>query len=471
MKRYWILLLAAALLLTGCNRTEPANETVTPAPTEASVAGPPAPTEEPEPEPAPVREDPIQIDPALYSPHDYRYTLLDTEEVTVTIEFAKRLSGGPCVVLAVENRAAERRTVRFNHLTLNGSVQTDFVSFGFVSAEAGSTIRKDLPVFTEICDLIGFETIRELCVDIAVDREYESVAEPVPCRIAFPDGIHPHYAYDAYMDMRADRQILRADDSVTIALLGCGRFVGSENSFTDNLTGLVWIENSGDKEIPAKASGVLINGIFFDVYSDMVKLASGMSCILDFSVTRDKLETAGVQSIETLGLQILTSEAENSADWGREGGSVYPVMPAQSGVVADPEEGGTVVYEDDLLTITLLRTKIERHTGWNDREYNVASYVVSVENRREEGICVEFADSLVDGEPYRDAVLPGFGFQSMLEVGPQSKGVLKIDLYMTPDAGPMRIPEFSFRIEVYAQGRDAIFYTTEERIVLSDDLH
>ena len=466
MKRALILMLAAVLILTGCGK-EPTQAPDAPA---LSTSDPTA-TAEPQPSgqseapqtPAPSPEDTIPIASWLYSPDEGKHSLYETKDVSISISFTRSSSGDVDILLWGDNRTDREICVWIEDFVLNGTVWTGVSNIMIMQADSEQCTAA-YSSLKQVCELVGYENIREISAVIRFE-DYAPCPDPVVSTVSFPEGIRLCFAYETYMDMRADRQMLWQDEKVSIALLGCGYFLGYWER--NALKGVLWIENRGDEEIPVVLSNVSVCGIVVETNMVQQTLSPNTSCIMEFSVSKDDLDTAGIRSIDSLALQILTSSEENTGGHFATGGSWYPVQLSQSGVGVSADEEGTVVYEDDLLTVRLVRAEIRRYEG--NESYPEVRYTVLTENRRQEGICLKAADPMINGAPYRnyryDWAWVNIANNSL---GPESKGYMVLSVDVSPEAVQNGVPELSFLLQVLSQGQDSIFYTTAERIVLTD---
>ncbi len=450
-----MLLLLAACLLFGCVKQGTES---TPQPSAASIETP-APTEMPTQEiEEPPAEDVIPIDPTLYTYEDCCYTLLEHEDCTIEVFFTRDSYGAAKVLLYARNHTNHRLSVGVDDILLNGIVQ------------AGGNIIFEVPANgaycygflseTELaCALLGYENLESMTVTFEL-RDGNTAARPFTCTAEFSDGVRLHNAYTVFREMRADRQVLRDDEKVTIALLGCGDF------FDGMLTGYVWVQNHGDEEIPTMVSGLSLNGVTVPIYSIAQTLAPGAGCVMRFSTSERNLDTAGVQSIGSLRLQILSSEEENSSARGADGGRWYPAALARSGRLQTAEDG-RLLYDDGLLRLSLQGMEIKYNaTGTPTAVY----YYVKAENLRSEGIRLSLQDVYVGDKPYVNA----WSGTSHLSVennrlGPESMGVMIICPTLSAEDMASGVPELSFRVQVQSQGGDSIFYTIDERIVLTEE--
>lgn len=468
MKRRLLLLLMAALLPIACGKTDPspAPEPTASAEIEATEE-PTAPVETEAPgEPEPAAEDPIPVEPWLYAPEESRYVLAETNDVRLSISFTRSFRDDVDIVLWEENRTALSITARITDITLNGTIRMADDEYLWMSAncDGGSSVKTS---FKEVCELIGYENIHELSANVRFE-DYPGHTAAIPVTISFPEGITPRFSYEAYLDMRADRQVIRQDDDVTIALLGCGRFVNHEDY--NSLKGILWIENHGSKTIPVVVSNVSVAGITVESHAGQRTLKPNESCLIDFYIRQEAIEAAGIRSIDALDLQIMTSEEENTGGHFLTGGSWYPVVLAQSGVSVEPDETGTVVYEDDLLTLRLVHTEL-KECQYSSGSIAEVRYTLLVENRRMEGISLKINEPTVNGKPYLNAYHDSdwnYVDISNNNLGPQSKGYMVALLRLKPEEVSDGTPTFSFLLNVLSQGKDTIFYTTAEPIVLAD---
>ena len=462
MKRWMILLIG--FLLIGCTKDIP--ETPDSAATSAPTTDPQLPTPEPVVE---LPTDPIPIDASLYSPDNCRYMLLETEEVRIELIFSKELSYYHNLVLMhAENRTAQQINVTVSDIILNGNVQTNCETYFDLSAKTAE--KRSLSSSLEVpCAMIGFENLRELSASVRIQYANGSTSDPLPCKAAFPEGILLHYGYRDCCDMRADRQILFADEDITVALLGCGSFY--QDSSFENLTGILWAENRTDRTIPVKVSSISLNGIAISPYSSVRYLDPGNACIISFSVYQSDLDLIGVQSIESMRLQILTSEEENSAVIGAEGGAWHSVALAMSGQSSIVSDDGEIVYDDGLLALGLNRIDIRYDAyGYSGVMYTEIRYIVSVENRRAEGVRLKPTETMVDDELYRDPYTKTtYVSLENNAFGPHSKGFMILTVRLPSDSVSDTIPSLSFLLQVQSQGGDTIFYTINDRIKLTKE--
>lgn len=468
MKRRMILLMLAVFLLTaGCTADSP-NETNTPGTTAEAGFETPGPQEREKREAEANPEDRIPIDASLYSPRDCRFTLLEREDCLVELVVMQSLDLRSSFSLYVHNRTDEQIWITVSDITLNETVQLGG-SFYF-PLEAGKSgdacVSGTFPQLDEICAMIGYENVTELSANVQIrkDPAYVKMSE---CSIAFPEGLHPHFAYEAYLDMRADRQVLRADDRVTIALLGCGHFF--DTSANNRLTGFLWVENRTDETIPVDLSGLSVNGTVVPMLAgDSLRLRPGTSCLIEFYAEKKAFDTAGISSIASMRLQILTSEEENSGGARlTEGGTWYPVALAESGRTEDAAEEGTLLYDDGLLEVRFLRAEL--NDSWIEGYVN-ADYYLLINNRRAEGVRIRIKDAMLGDAPYVDpAWSDDYIFTENDRIGAQSKGVMIVSPRFPKEETENGLPEFSFLLQVRSQGEDTIFYTTAERIRLAEE--
>ena len=464
-KHRMILLLAAALLLIGCGNDPqtPPDASETSAPTSAPAIE--AVNRTDTTVSALDAENRIPVEPWLYAPETGDHMLWETKDVQLSITFSRAPYNEVEILFCGRNQTDRELDVRITDVVLNGKIMTD-VEAHFSIPKNGTECKSAGTPFKTVCKLVGFENIRELSATVSV-KGYPAAAGPMTCSVRFPEGIRLCYLYDTYLDMRADRQLLRADDDVTIALLGCGCFLN--DSCVRKLSGVLWIENRGSEPIPVTVSNVSVGGMVVEQFCTIQTLKPNASCLLEFSVQEETLNASGIRSIDSLSLQIMTSDAENTGGHFRTGGAWYPVLLTYSGVAAEPGEEGTVVYEDDLLRMSFIQTKV-RYYEWKPDIVDV-EYLFLVENRRTEGISVNAKEPTVDGKPYVNArndyndthvrVTNG-------NLGPQSRGYTVFSLTLPAADVKDRVPTFSFLLQVLSQGKDTVFYTAAEPIVLTD---
>lgn len=411
----------------------------------------------------PEPEDPIPVDAQLYSPEDAWIPLLETERCTLELAFAKDCSSGRVwPVYRAENRCEEDLEIDVEDVLLNGNIQVGRGLTLFLSP--GERTRGSYwDELQTACGWIGYENLTELS---AVVREYKGrdLIEETSLSLSFPAGLRPSCSYMSFRGMRADRQVLRDDETVTIALLACGNFYTASNDSC--LTGIVWIENHGEEEIPVALPNVALNGVSFPVYTNKMRdLQPGGRCMAAFELNDWDLDEAGIQAVESLSLQILTSQEDNSGGAYRlSGGDWYPVALAESAAAQQGEEQGLSLYDDGLLQLSFLRAEIK--SDWTEDRVKV-NYTLRVVNRRTEGISLALSDPLVDGEPYW-SVLYETSYVSMSndQFGPQSEGLMVLTLYFPAEDIGDTAPNFSFLLRVLSQGGDSIFYSIPERIQL-----
>lgn len=456
MKRRMLLLLLMLCLLPGCAKqdAEP-----TPSPSAAPTATP-AVEEEPAPEAEePPAEDVIPIDPMLYTFTDCRYPLLEHEDCTIEVVFARDSYGEANVLLYAQNHTANKLSVEVEDILLNGTVQGD--DDVFFDVPANGTYRYRYLTDTVLaCAMMGYDNLESMRAYVEL-RAGDENNGPFGCEAEFPDGVRVHNAYTAFRDMRADRQVLRSDDAVLIALLGCGDF------FDGLLTGYLWIENRGTEEIPTRVSGISLNGVSVPILSIAQTLAPGAGCVMRFTVSERDADTAGVQSIGSLALQILSSEDENTAARSAEGGRWYPVALAQSGQAETAGADGRLLYDDGLLRLTL--QKVERKKSATDSTV-AGYYYVKVENLRSEGVSLRILDPRIGEEPYVNAKYGDSYLEKQnTKFGAESAGVMVLRADFTVTEAENGLPAFSCIFQVQSQGGDSIFYTIAERIVLTEN--
>ena len=468
MKRFGIIFLVLiwllAALLTGCANTNGSNTEAVPTEAPMATEQPQAP-ESPVPEDESTPEDPIPACAEQYAFENYRHPLLDNPDILVEVVFARALSSETVTGFLVQNRTDRPVSVTVSDIVLNGEIQV-FDSPTFYLNAHQSEKRFFLSAMTTACAMVGFKNITELTASVGIREEGSLDTRTVPCSIAFPEGIVLRYAYEAFHDMRADRQVLHEDDTVTVALLGCGAFYASTGP-RDILNGILWIENHGSKEIPVHLSNVSVNGkTVYCIALGSDSLNPGESCLIEFSVYGSELDTAGITSVSSLALQLLTSEEENSGGaWTLEGGTWYPVALSESGMAEETTENGRIVYQDGLLEIGLNRIEFEPRN-----EYTEVRYIVYVANHRTEGISLHVVDPLCDDLPYQSSLA---GFEKIYpknnQFGPESEGFMTLTLYLPKGITEETLPTLSLCLQVRSQGNDSIFYTTAERIILAEE--
>lgn len=480
MKLKWMALLILALVLSACGHdssvTEPVltslqqteqtadsvKETTAESTTEMGKVSETEETDETndsQTTEAKTMEDVIHIDPAEYSWRDGCYTLMDQENCLIEMVFSKSISSdNTFIAYIVQNRTDQDYTVTIEDVLLNKTVQTN--DKYRISVPAASQKMSHAYGLDNTCLWIGYDNIRKLSAKVEIELQDWTVLDSVNCVIDFPEGIPLHFAYGPFRSMRADRQVLRSDESMTLALLGCGKFY-AESEY--QMTGYLWADNTGNMEIPISISNVSVNGMVVESLSDPSRvLQPGSSCIMEFHVSYSDLDIAEIQSIESVQLQILTSAEENSAGIRRLAGGIwYPLALAQSGQASKTDGEQQVIYDDGLLELSFDHVDVE---SWNDEMR--LTYYVMVSNRRAEGIYLKVVDPFVDGKPYKAP--GGWSYVSIRNngFGPESKGMMELKIEI-PKTEEEAVPELSFLLQVCSQGGDSIFYTTSERIILT----
>ena len=455
MKRTALILLLALLLLAGCAQEESAEPPAESAAPAEAVPTPAAAEETP--------PDPIVISAELYTPEGGRYTLRDSDGLLLEVLFTKDPYAGAMILLRAENRSGEDLRLLISDLLLNGNVQTGDELTLDVPA-GGETLRTYLSKTQMSCAIIGYENVRELSLALEISREGgETVRER--CGVSIPEGIRLSYAYTSFRAMRADRQVLREDGQLTAALLACGLFCSDLDY--PMLSGVLWIENRGSEPIPASLSGLSVNGTFLPVYAADRTVEPGSSCLIDFTVSAGDFDRAGIEEIESLSLQLLTSREENSGGVrAAEGGSWYPVALARAGHAETGETEGELLYDDGLLELRFVRAAVSPRAS----AYSAAEYTLLVVNRRTEGISLWPADAMLGGEPYRDAVnASSYIGRDNDRIGPQSRGYMVLTLYLPAEAADEPAPPLSFLLQVRSQGGDSIFYSIADRIQIGEN--
>ena len=463
MKRWTILLLAAALLLSACgSQAAPPAESGESQDLRPAEAESTAPQEAEPAEPEEEPEEIIAIDPQLYSPENCRYTLLDREELRLDLIFTKDMStGGPMILYMAENRCEEELRVDISQVLLNGSVRAGTEDTLTVPAKSVRQMTNPTGLL-QSCTWIGYENLREFSASLCLTRSGEKRGESIPCSVSFPEGIRPCFRYESYREGRADRQVLRADEKVCIALLGCGRFF--QDGSLDRMKGVLWIENRSEEEIPAALSGLEVNGVNLPVSARRREaLPPHSSCLLEFTVGSEDFDLAGIRSVESLRLQILSSAEEDSGGGlSAAGGAWYSVALAVSGTAENSAAEGTLLYDDGLLQLSLVSAEI-KESIWPD--VMNAEYTLYVVNRRTDGISLYFSDPMVDDQPYESAVMKSDYFdKTNVRFGPQSEGYTVLTLDLPAETAGDSAPVFSFRLQLRSQGGDSIFYTLPERV-------
>lgn len=463
MKRWILPLLAAALLLSACGTQPAAPEESSPAPSPAvSSPAPPAPVPEEPAEP----EELIPIDPLLFEPESNCYTLLDNEELRFELLFTRSIAdGGTMILYRAENRCEEELRVEVSDVLLNGSVRVG--NEETITVPAGEKRQSAYhPALDQSCAWIGCENLRSYAASLRLTRGAEKSGEPIPCSAVFPEGIRLSLSYERFREGRADRQVLKADGQVCIALLGCGRLCGDYGS--DCLRGYLWIENRGEEPIPVALSGLAVNGVNLPFSArSREALQPKTSCLLEFRAEAADFDLAEIRSLGSLSLQILSSPEKNSGgSMAAAGGTWYPVALAVSGQAEHSAAQGTVLYDDGLLQLSLVSAEL-RASGRED--VVEAVYTLYAVNRRTDGVSLYFSEPLVKGEPYRSAVTDtAYIDKKNTRFGPQSEGYLVLSLDLPADGAGETAPGFSFLLQVRSQGGDSIFYAIPERIRINE---
>ena len=479
MKRTVVALLLLLLFLSGCGTKDALPQEATAAPETSAVpevsaapetsavpeetaapeetAVPDSPEEEP---PA----DPIAVEAEVYAPEGGRYCLLDSDELQLDIIFTKDPDSGAMVLLHAINRTENDIYLEFSDVILNGNVQVAGKVLFTVPAE-GERYSSSFSNILMTCATIGYQNVKELSAKAGIQDALTGKTVTKPCAVSIPEGIRLSYFYTSFCDMRADRQVLMENDQITVALLCCGLYY-SDASYPQ-LCGVLWVENRGSESIPVGLSSVSINGVTVALYSQDKILEPGNSCLIDFNVYKSDFELTGIRSIESLSLQILTSQEENSAGARRiEGGAWYPVALAESGKSDSSPEEGELLYDDGLLELRFIRADVSLEY----EEHLKAEYTLLAVNRRTEGVSLYFCDPLLDGQPY----INPFTESSYISCendrfGPQSRGYMMVSVYLPEGADTSSVPELSLMLQVRSQGGDSIFYSVAGRIIMEEN--
>ncbi len=290
--------------------------------------------------------------------------------------------------------------------------------------------------------------------------DYEERSHSYSCDVPLPAcGGEP--VFEEVYAMRADRQVITETENLRVTLLGCGEVPAAGLSGT--LQGLLLVENTGRVPVPFMVNGLLLNGMFVEVYqTGSSKVPAGLSQYVRFNAYGDKLEESGVSLISDMELLLLTDEKEDTGTVNMAGGSWYPVELAVHADEAQTFEEGDLLYEDEYVRVGLRSAE----STWTELEYadsfGSCEWVLAVTNKSDRNLELSASDYTYEAfDPGEHTPYIGDG-----DVGAGARRYVVLRLNIDE---PVPLPAISFRLQVRTAGGGRLLAYPEEKLAVAGE--
>lgn len=211
------------------------------------------------------------------------------------------------------------------------------------------------------------------------------------------------------------------------------------------------VENLSRETIPYDIPQIILNGVAISPYVDLVEIPAGMEVYSMLEVSGYNLNQAGITEISSVRLQMMTDYGENTGSFAfLDGGSWYDVALDAAAAGSPDFDMGTVIFSENGIEIGFLRVESPR----SDTLY----WQLAVTNRSGSDISLSALNTAVNGEPR------GSIWLESTPIGNDASAYRCISWYNW-DGG--EVPELSFFVQVFNDGRGRILYTAEEPTVIA----
>jgi hypothetical protein len=284
---------------------------------------------------------------------------------------------------------------------------------------------------------------------------YSDKTRPQVHRDQFDDFVPGHKQYTSpFMGARAEDQILLENDEVSIRLLYMG---ADESDFAGNL---LQITNKTDHPLYIASEGTNVNGVFFDGGGNY-EIGPHMT---EYSGTwmpgEQDYQECGITGIGSISIPFRISE--NKWLWFYGDGETTWCnvdLAEHADAAADFPSDGKVLYEEDGLKVTLLRSGLGEYMV-RGKEQKIPEWFLSIENDTDQDISLDIADVTEDGEKKGNDVRKQLSYMEVSPVGAHQKRLSRIK-YVKEGGKTLE-----FRLLIKSFTGQKIFKTTDDIITL-----
>lgn len=427
MKKFIVLIsLIACILLAACGKDlgNPANANQKPEPGVSEVV--------------------------LYEGHDLKLTM----KAVYSIQGNRK-----SIVLCLDNDHEQPINVKCDQWTLNGTYVLSELSLMYLDPlEDGKKVMEEMSdiVYSEAID-----SVREVRFHLSITDENYDMIDEQDVHIEFDKNLVFELNYNAYLGAKVDAQILRDDEYAKITLLEWGR--NPDNNYIETV---ISVENTSDETIPVMISGMNINGIFFELKTNVNHLEPGQKCFLTDYLLMSEFEDAGITSIGDIELMVMIDESENTGIVTYTGGSWYPVVLAEKGENGEVFETGEPLESLEDVHISYVGQSV---TEWSDGG-GYYTWNLAVVNDSDENVQIAMIDVLIDGIPeetWHDQADECTLYFAGGEVGAHSNRNVSISLSCYE--AMIERPELTFKFQIRSMAGGAVIATGEEVITITPD--
>ena len=323
---------------------------------------------------------------------DNGITLVDSPEFKLSFRACRDLSEGYYdYEYEVIKKGSEKeiREIDLSNIYINGTELVGSEIIEGIGDDGGPVKAKRINGFIRVNDI-------DLVTSISGSaRAIYMGGEPADDQYDFDEQVDSEgsgaYNLQPYMDALALTQNLMSDETLVIDLIGLGDFGGLSTS----LMGILHITNNSSEDQIIAMSACAVNNICFEENDADICVKAGTDYYYNFYVSKYDITNAGIDSISSIGLLLLTDESENTAIQGEHirGGRLYNVELYKKGNGGTPTINGNVIYDDNGIKAYVVGGEAQTHDGFPTDFY---CYVM-VENNTEENISVGYSDTKLNG--------------------------------------------------------------------------
>ena len=386
----------------------------------------------------------------LYEGHDLKLTM----KAIYSIQGHRK-----SIVLNLDNDHTQPINVKCDQWIFNGTyVLSESALMYLDPLEDGKKVMEEM---SELVYSEAIDSVREVCFHLSITDENYDMIDEQDVHIEFDKNLIFELNYNAYLGAKVDTQILKDDEYAKITLLEWGW--NPDNNYIETV---ISVENTSDETIPVMISGMNINGIFFQLKTNMNHLEPGQKCFLTDYLLVSEFEDEGITSIGDIELIIMTDESENTGIVSYTGGSWYPVVLAEKGENAEVFLTGEPLESLEDVHISYVG---QSETEWSDGGGYYA-WNLAVVNDSDENVQISMIDVLIDGIPeetWHDQVDKCTLYFAGGEVGAHSNRNVSISLSCYEAL--IERPELTFKFQIRSMAGGAVIATGEEVITITPD--
>ena len=396
------------------------------------------------------------------------WVLYESEKWTVTLNDALDPDDlNARLLLTVDNRCDYNLNVEITEIVINETYRSD--EYEYCSSDPHDTNTDDLygtnRWLSQFSEEIG--DLKTISLHLVIEKRNPDsyyVLETVEqdCTIVLPEGYQTEMVFEPIHSMKADRQLLYEDEDKQIELCSMGKSPDDIDLYA--ITGIVRVWNKTDHSIPAQMAGIRVNGFYIDPYIyGGGTLAAGSERYMMFLCQEEDLELAGIQSINSVELLLLTSEEENTGAYNDAGGSWYSVALTQTGEIAEDDSEDVLVYEDEYVSVFFRDAWLEWHNVDYTDPYGYYHWILVVNNKSSENLEFTLQDLLLDGIPEDDVEWGDGLWPHNTDIGAGSRAVVHLQMRTSVKG---YVPELSFRVQNRTLGGGSLLNYAQEPVVI-----